>query len=63
MKEVRFTRSRPPYTTGDVAQFDDKVADDFVMMGVAEHYQPPLSKNLDAPPKDKMVHSGETKTK
>ena len=63
MKEVRFTRSRPPYTTGDVAQFEDKVADDFVTMGAAEYYQPPLAKNLDAPPEDKMMKSSEVKKK
>lgn len=63
MKEVKFLGVHPPYLVGEVAKFEDRIADHLVDTGVAEHVSRPLYKNLDAPPVDKMVKRGEIKTK
>ena len=36
MKIIRFTEKQPPYIAGDVAGFDDDVADRYVAGGMAE---------------------------
>lgn len=36
MKTIRFTEKQPPYMAGDVAGFEDDVADRYVAEGVAE---------------------------
>jgi hypothetical protein len=69
MKQVKFTRTIPPYVLGDVAEFEDKQAELFIANNAAVLYHPLRessageSKSLDAPPKDKMVKKGEVKTK
>jgi len=63
MKEVKFLGVHPPYLIGEVAKFEDRVAVNLVEIGVAEYVSRPLSKNLDAPPVDKMVRKQEIKTK
>ncbi len=40
MKTIRFTEKQPPYMAGDVAGFEDDVADRYIAEGVAESVEP-----------------------
>jgi hypothetical protein len=72
MKKILFVRSNPPYNDGDVAFFTDEIAKRLVNGGKAryvvvkkakneEEVEAPEAKNLDSPPRDKMVHSAKIK--
>jgi hypothetical protein len=70
MKEVKFVNVHPPYLSGEVAKFEDRIADQLVSNNIAEYVSRPLepktaevSKNLDKPPMDKQVHKSDVKTK
>ena len=63
MKEVKCVNVHPPYLSGEVAKFEDRIAVQLVESGVAEYVSRPLSKNLDKPPMDKQVHKSDIKTK
>ena len=62
MKTVEFIDANPPYRIGDISGFEDEIARLLVDGGKAIYFKPP-AKNLDSPPEDKMVRSGEIKKK
>jgi hypothetical protein len=64
VKKILFVQSNPPYNAGDVAFFPDELARRLVDGGKATYASVKKAnavKNLDAPPKDKMVHSAKVK--
>jgi hypothetical protein len=63
MKTVEFLDQNPPYRIGDIAGFEDEIAKRLVEGGKAKYFKPEKAKNLDSPPEDKMVRSGEIKKK
>ena len=64
MKTVEFIDANPPYRIGDLAGFEDEIARRLVEGGKARYWKPEKqAKNLDSPPEDKMVRSGEIKKK
>lgn len=61
MKTVRFTRSYAPYNAGDVAGFPKEAAAQLIGQGFAAEYETPKTKEVVAPPVDKMVKKPQTK--
>ena len=71
MKKVLFVQSNPPYNAGDCAFFNDEIAKRLVNNGKARYVESKKAKkpeveatpvkNLDHPPKDKMVHTAKVK--
>jgi hypothetical protein len=39
MKEIEFLQSVPPYRIGEIATFEDTLADKFVNSGAAKYYK------------------------
>lgn len=61
MKAVKFAQSHPPYQVGEVAGFEDEVADKLVADGIAEAVEESEAKAVDVPEKTKQVRSRKTK--
>lgn len=50
MKVVRFNKGRPPYNAGELAGFEDQIADALVRDGTAAFHDPEQKVKEDAPP-------------
>lgn len=61
MKAVIFVKSYAPYNTGDVAGFPKGAAVQLIEQGFAAEYKTPKTKEVEAPPVDKMVRKPKTK--
>lgn len=59
---VKFLRGYPPYNAGEVAGFEDGVANDLIRKGVADLYKPEvLAEAVAEPPGDRAVKEAKTK--
>lgn len=59
---IRFLRGYPPYNAGEVAGFDDEVANDLIRKGTAELYKPEvLAEAVKEPPQDRAVKEAKAK--